>query len=85
MDNILDETASRWDGLTRAQKMAFAETAAGTMQYTKLVSLMDNWDDMQKISILLKMQMELLKNKLKFMQILGKAPKKSPCGCRIYL
>lgn len=48
MDNILDETASRWDGLTRAQKMAFAETAAGTMQYTKLVSLMDNWDDMQK-------------------------------------
>ena len=48
MDTILDETASRWDGLTRAQKMAFAETAAGTMQYTKLVSLMDNWDDMQK-------------------------------------
>jgi TP901 family phage tail tape measure protein len=48
MDNILDETASRWDGLTKAQKMAFAETAAGTMQYTKLVSLMDNWDDMKQ-------------------------------------
>lgn len=48
MDSILDETAGRWDGLTRAQKMAFAETAAGTMQYTKLISLMDNWDDMKQ-------------------------------------
>lgn len=48
MDTILDETAGRWDGLTRAQKMAFAETAAGTMQYTKLISLMDNWDDMKQ-------------------------------------
>lgn len=48
MDTILDETAGRWDELTRAQKMAFAETAAGTMQYTKLVSLMDNWDDMKE-------------------------------------
>ena len=48
MDSILDETADHWDGLSRAQKMAFAETAAGTMQYTKLVSLMDHWDDMKQ-------------------------------------
>lgn len=48
MDSILDETADRWGELTREQKMAFAETAAGTMQYTKLVSLMDHWDDMKQ-------------------------------------
>ena len=48
MDSILDETADHWGGLSRAQKMAFAETAAGTMQYTKLVSLMDHWDDMKQ-------------------------------------
>ena len=48
MDTILDETADHWGGLSRAQKMAFAETAAGTMQYTKLVSLMDHWDDMKQ-------------------------------------
>ena len=48
MDTILDETADHWGGLSRAQKMAFAETAAGTMQYAKLVSLMDHWDDMKQ-------------------------------------
>lgn len=48
MDDILDDTASKWDGLTQAQKVAFAETAAGTMQYTKLISLLDNWDDMKQ-------------------------------------
>lgn len=48
MDTILDETADHWGGLSRAQKMAFAETAAGTMQYTKLISLMDHWDDMKQ-------------------------------------
>ena len=48
MDTILDETADHWGGLSRAQKMAFAETAAGTMQYTKLVALMDHWDDMKQ-------------------------------------
>lgn len=48
MDDILDATAEKWDGLTQAQKVAFAETAAGTMQYTKLISLLDNWDDMKQ-------------------------------------
>lgn len=48
MDSILEETASKWDTLTQAQKMAFAQTTAGTMQYTKLISLLDNWDDMQE-------------------------------------
>jgi TP901 family phage tail tape measure protein len=48
MDSILDDTAAKWDGLNQAQKVAFAETAAGTMQYTKLISLLDNWDDMKQ-------------------------------------
>ena len=48
MDGILEDTAAKWDGLTQAQKVAFAETAAGTMQYTKLISLLDNWDDMKQ-------------------------------------
>lgn len=48
MDNILDETADKWGNLTQAQKMAFAQTVAGTMQYTKLISLLDNWDKMEQ-------------------------------------
>ena len=47
MDDVLDETAAKWDNMTQAQKMAFAQTVAGTRQYNQLMSLMDNWDDMQ--------------------------------------
>ena len=47
MDDVLDETAGKWDNMTQAQKMAFAQTVAGTRQYTQLMALMDNWDDMQ--------------------------------------
>lgn len=48
MDDILDATADKWDGLSQAQKMAFAQTVAGVRQYTTLIALMDNWDDMQQ-------------------------------------
>ena len=47
MDDILEETAAKWDNMTQAQKMAFAQTVAGTRQYNQLMSLMDNWDDME--------------------------------------
>ena len=47
MDDVLDETAEKWETMTQAQKMAFAQTVAGTRQYNQLMSLMDNWDDMQ--------------------------------------
>ena len=48
MDTILDETAAKWDTLTQDQKMAMAQTVAGTRQYTQLISLLDNWGDMEK-------------------------------------
>lgn len=44
MDDILDETAAKWDNLTKAQQMALAQTVAGVRQYTQFISLMDNWD-----------------------------------------
>ena len=48
MDAILDEMGAKWDTLNRAQKVGLAQTVAGTRQYAQLVSLMDNWDSMQK-------------------------------------
>ena len=45
MDSILDEMASKWDTLSKAQQAALAQTVAGTRQYTQLVALMDNWNN----------------------------------------
>ena len=47
MDNILSEMGNKWDTLSKAQQMALAQTVAGTRQYTQLVALMDNWEDME--------------------------------------
>lgn len=47
MDTILDETAAKWDTLSKAQQVAFAQTVGGVRQYTNLIALMDNWDFMQ--------------------------------------
>lgn len=47
LDDILDDTAEKWDTLTRAQQMATAQTVAGVRQYNNFISLMDNWDDME--------------------------------------
>lgn len=44
MDTILNELASKWGTLGKAQQNALAQTVAGVRQYTQLVSLMDNWD-----------------------------------------
>ena len=43
MDTILDEMGSTWGILSDAQKVALAQTVAGTRQYTQLIALMDNW------------------------------------------
>lgn len=48
MDTILDDLASKWDTLSTAEQTALAETVAGTRQYTQLVALMNNWDDMEE-------------------------------------
>ena len=47
LDTILDDLADKWDNLTSAQQTALAQTVAGTRQYTQLMSLMNNWDDME--------------------------------------
>ena len=47
LDDILDDTAEKWDTLSRAQQMATAQTVAGVRQYNNFISLMDNWDDME--------------------------------------
>lgn len=46
-DNILDETASKWDTLSKAQQTALAQTVAGNRQYAQFVALMESWDDVQ--------------------------------------
>lgn len=48
MDNILDDLASKWGTLDQAEKVALANTVGGVRQYTKLISLMDNWDFMKQ-------------------------------------
>lgn len=48
MDTILDDLADKWDGLSRAQQVALAQTVGGVRQYTTLIALMNNWDLMQK-------------------------------------
>jgi len=46
MDSILDDIAKRWEQLNNTQKTAFATTVGGVRQYTNLIALFDNWDDM---------------------------------------
>ena len=48
MDTILDEVAKRWEKLDNTQKTAFATTVGGVRQYTNLIALFDNWDDVLK-------------------------------------
>ena len=48
MDNILNEMGAKWNTLSKAQQTALAQTVAGVRQYNQLISLMDNWEDMQK-------------------------------------
>ena len=47
MDTILDSLAEKWDTLSQAQQTALAQTVGGVRQYTTLISLMNNWDDMK--------------------------------------
>lgn len=48
MDTILDEMGAKWKTLSEAQQVALAQTVGGTRQYAQLISLMNNWDAMQK-------------------------------------
>ena len=44
MNTILDEMMNKWDSLSRAEKVALAQTVGGVRQYTQLVNLMENKD-----------------------------------------
>ena len=44
MDSILDETYSKWNSISEAQRVALAETVAGTRQYAQFMALMNNYD-----------------------------------------
>lgn len=57
MGTVIEEVAAKWDTWTRAQKQAAAVAMAGKMQYSRLMSLFENWDmyndalDMSKNSV----------------------------------
>lgn len=44
MDIILDETYERWNSISEAQRVALAETVAGTRQYAQFMAIMNNYD-----------------------------------------
>ena len=48
MDVILREMGAKWQTLSKDQQVALAQTVAGVRQYNQLVSLMDNWDFMER-------------------------------------
>ena len=48
MDTILDELGSKWNSIERDQQLALAQTVAGTRQYSQLVALLENWEEIQK-------------------------------------
>ena len=47
MDDILDETYQRWNAISEAQRVALAETVAGTRQYAQFMAIMNNYDKIQ--------------------------------------
>ena len=47
-DDILDDTAAKWDTLTKAQQASVAQTVAGTRQYSQFIAMMANWEDVEK-------------------------------------
>lgn len=48
MDKILGELGNKWKYLSQDQQMALAQTVAGVRQYTQLITLMNNWNKMEK-------------------------------------
>ena len=44
MGEVIEEIGGKWNTLTREQQLSLAQTMAGTRQYSRLLSLFDNWD-----------------------------------------
>lgn len=47
-DDILTDTAVKWNTLNKAQQASVAQTVAGTRQYAQFIAMMENWDDVEK-------------------------------------
>lgn len=47
MDVILNELGAKWNTINKAEQTALAQTVAGVRQYTQLMTLMNNWDQVQ--------------------------------------
>ena len=47
-DDILDDTAAKWDTLNKAQQASVAQTVAGTRQYAQFIAMMESCDDVEK-------------------------------------
>lgn len=48
MDDILDETANKWELLSKNQQVALAQSVAGVRQYSQFMALMENWDKVEE-------------------------------------
>lgn len=48
MDTILYDVGATWTDLNKEQKVALAQTVAGTRQYNQFIALFDNWDKVQE-------------------------------------
>ena len=44
MGEVVEEIGGKWNTLTREQQLSLANTMAGQRQYSRLLSLFDNWD-----------------------------------------
>ena len=44
MGDIIEEIGGKWQTMTREQQTSLAQTIAGTRQYSRMMSLFDNWD-----------------------------------------
>ena len=48
MGDIVTDLAGKWEGWTRAQRQSAAVAIAGKQQYSRLIALMDNWDQYEQ-------------------------------------
>lgn len=47
MDAILEDLGEKWNGLGKETQVAVAQVVGGARQYNQILSLMDNWADVQ--------------------------------------
>ena len=48
MGDVIEEIGGKWTSLSREQQVSLAQTMAGTRQYSRLLSLFDNWSMYEK-------------------------------------